>query len=680
MDITERRLAEQALFKKTENERQILHDFFMQAPAAHCILRGPNHIFELANAGYMSFIGDRDLIGKPVREALPELQGQGFFELLDQVFTSQQAFVGKEVSVIINHPQNGQNQIYVNFIYQPILNSQGETDGILVFAYEVTEQLLARQRIEESEARFRSLIEEAPVATFLVLGPEMRITVANDPMIRFWGKGKSVLGKPFREAVPELEGQPYFGLLDAVYSSGVSHSQKAAPVELMVDGQLRTSFFDYTYKPLFDIDGQVYGIMCMAHDVTEQVKAQQELAASEVRFRTMVQQAPVAMLVLRGENMVFEIVNQAMLNLLGREASIIGKPALESMPELATQPIWQTVNRVYQTGEPYFADEMPVQFVKSGVLQQGYYTFTYIPLQEDGKTVGVFQVAVDMTMQVEARLKALESEERYRTLSGELEQQVQVRTSQLQLSVLDLQRSNENLQQFAYIASHDLQEPLRKIQQFGDLLQTNYTQELGEGRDLLRRMQGAASRMSTLIRDLLTFSRISTRQEATKSISLNTVIKTTLADLDLLIQEAEAQLIIGPLPIVQGDPSQLGQLFQNLLSNALKFRIPDQTATIQVSAHQITADALPAGVKPTRAAPVYHRIDVTDNGIGFNEKYLDRIFQVFQRLHNRNEYAGTGIGLAICEKVAANHGGAITAHSQPGQGATFSIYFPSEKG
>lgn len=257
-----------------------------------------------------------------------------------------------------------------------------------------------------------------------------------------------------------------------------------------------------------------------------------------------------------------------------------------------------------------------------------------------------------------------------------LEQQVSQRTRQLETLIEDLRRSNENLQQFAYIASHDLQEPLRKIQQFGDLLRTKYTASMGDELAYLDRMQSAASRMSTLIRDLLSFSRISTQPDINELLSLDTIVQTVLLDLDLVIAETGATIVVGHLPTIEGDRLQVQQLVQNLLSNALKFRRLGTTPQIEVSASWVAFENLPKSVNPKRVALAYHRLDVADNGVGFDEKYLDRIFQVFQRLHGRNEFAGTGVGLAICEKVVSNHGGAITATSQPGLGTTFSAYFP----
>lgn len=287
-----------------------------------------------------------------------------------------------------------------------------------------------------------------------------------------------------------------------------------------------------------------------------------------------------------------------------------------------------------------------------------------------------FGASVDIHDRKLAEEALLRSESGYRQLSADLEEQVHQRTQQLQESVTELQRSNENLQQFAYIASHDLQEPLRKIQQFGDLLKNQYAPASDDAFVYLERMQSAATRMSTLIKDLLNFSRIANQQDKWRAVSLDQVVQDVLNDIDLPGVETQARIEVAPLPIVEGDARQLGQLFQNLLSNALKFRRMDTPPVIQVKSDRVWAHELPAGVKPARQAEAYHQIEVIDNGIGFEEKYVERIFQVFQRLHGQHAYGGTGIGLAICDKVVANHGGAITARSQPGQGATFSVYLP----
>ncbi|MEZ0539996.1 sensor histidine kinase [Fibrella arboris] len=252
----------------------------------------------------------------------------------------------------------------------------------------------------------------------------------------------------------------------------------------------------------------------------------------------------------------------------------------------------------------------------------------------------------------------------------------------LEISNNALNLSNDNLQQFAYVASHDLQEPLRKIQSFGDLLKAQYGSNLGaEGLDMINRMGSAANRMSLLIRDLLNYSRLTTQQAPFELVSLDRLLLDVLDDLSVAIAESGATIDYERLPVIQGDQAQLQQLFLNLLSNALKFRRADLPAHILISARQVSASEVPIAALATPAEsnrnPVYHEITVVDNGIGFDEKYADRIFQVFQRLHGKSNYPGSGVGLAICRKVVLNHSGGLSANSKPGEGAKFIVYLPA---
>jgi PAS domain S-box-containing protein len=228
---------------------------------------------------------------------------------------------------------------------------------------------------------------------------------------------------------------------------------------------------------------------------------------------------------------------------------------------------------------------------------------------------------------------------------------------------VELARSNAELEQFAYVASHDLQEPLRKIEAFGDRLKVKCAYQLSEqGQDYLTRMQKSAQRMRTLIEDLLTFSRITTKATPFVAVNLNEVISDVISDLEVRIQKTNGRIEVSELPTIKADPLQTSQLFQNLLGNALKFHRPEEPPVIKVTGKKL--------------ADEQYQISVTDNGIGFEEQYCDRIFQVFQRLHGRSEYEGTGIGLAVCAKIVARHGGLIAANSTPGRGATFIITLP----
>ncbi|MFD2569723.1 ATP-binding protein [Spirosoma soli] len=258
---------------------------------------------------------------------------------------------------------------------------------------------------------------------------------------------------------------------------------------------------------------------------------------------------------------------------------------------------------------------------------------------------------------------------------------------QLEATVQELHRSNQNLEQFAYVASHDLQEPLRKIVSFGDVLTDQFADGMSESAaDLIRRMQRSAGRMRSLVQDLLTYARLAGDTETFGLVDLNHLLLSIIDDLEITIQDRRATVQLESLPAVWGDASLLRQLFQNLMSNALKFQQPnrsDSTETPHVLIRgRVAAHAeLPAAVLPTDASQAgrrYALIKIIDNGIGFDERYLDRIFTIFQRLHGRMEYSGTGMGLAICKKVVDIHKGHITAISQEGAGATFIIYLPMQ--
>jgi signal transduction histidine kinase/predicted outer membrane lipoprotein len=244
----------------------------------------------------------------------------------------------------------------------------------------------------------------------------------------------------------------------------------------------------------------------------------------------------------------------------------------------------------------------------------------------------------------------------------------------LRSSLLQLERSNRDLQDFAMVASHDLQEPLRKIQMFGDRLRDAAGSSLSaEGQDYLRRMQAAADRGQVLIEGLLAYSRVTTKARPPAPVELETIAREVVGDLEARLAAVGGEVAIGPLPAIEADPLQMRQLLQNLVANALKFHRPDAPPRVRIEAEAVAA--APEGA----ADRDMWRLSVTDNGIGFEEKYLDRIFKLFQRLHERHVYDGAGMGLAICRRIAERHGGTITARSTPGQGSTFIVTLPARQ-
>ncbi len=279
-------------------------------------------------------------------------------------------------------------------------------------------------------------------------------------------------------------------------------------------------------------------------------------------------------------------------------------------------------------------------------------------------------ICSDIAQQATIALINAQLYERVQNQAQTLENKVQKRTSELveankklQTYTQDLERSNHELEAFAYVASHDLQEPLRKIQTFSDRISERYAAQLDDrGQDYLRRMNTAAYRMQSLIIDLLTYSRIATREQPFQQISLNYIVQEVLNDLSTHIEENKGQISVQKLPHIEADATQMRQLFQNLLSNSLKFHQPDQPPIVQIYSTSLANNTA--------------QIIIEDNGIGFDEKYLSRIFEVFQRLHGRTRYPGTGVGLAICRKIVLRHQGTITAQSQPNKGAKFIITLP----
>jgi len=255
--------------------------------------------------------------------------------------------------------------------------------------------------------------------------------------------------------------------------------------------------------------------------------------------------------------------------------------------------------------------------------------------------------------------------------------EVALRRSEAELKkfAAKLESSNRELQDFASVASHDLQEPLRKIQAFGDRLKTKHGEALGEGgRDYLERMQNAAGRMQTLINDLLTFSRVTTKAQPFVRVELAEVAAGVVSDLEARVERSGGRVEMGEMLTLDADPLQMRQLLQNLIGNALKFHQAEVPPLVKVWCERVAS-----GGREGTAGGELCRVLVEDNGIGFDEKYLDRIFTVFQRLHGRHAYEGTGVGLAVCRRIAERHGGSITATSEPGRGSTFAVTLPTSQ-
>jgi len=428
-------------------------------------------------------------------------------------------------------------------------------------------------------------------------------------------------------------------------------------------------------KYVYDTLGKPLSITGISTDISEQRQAQMTIKASEMKFRNLIEQSPVACALYLGRELIIEFTNDAMIRIWGKGDTVQGKKLINALPELKGQPYVQILEHVYDSGQAYHAQSAPADVAVNGILSTYYFDISYTPLlDEDNHVYGILEMAINATERVTALHELQRSEQLYRDLSAELETRIQLRTSELNLANRELLSSNQSLEQFAYAASHDLQEPLRKVVTFGTRLASGYQNELDEnGKFLILRMQDAAERMSSMIADLLIFSRLQVNHKAFAVVDLNHVIASVLSDLEIIIEDKQAVVEVQSLEPVWGDASQLTQLLLNLVSNALKYQPKGQVPYITILTIPVDLSELNQSVL---AGHSYLKILVNDNGIGFDQKHVQRIFQMFQRLHGKSEYTGSGIGLALCNKVVQNHYGMLTAESEPGKGSCFMAYLP----
>ena len=646
---------------------------------------------------------------------------------------------------------------------------------------------------KKSEALFRSIIEQAPVATCLFAGKEMVVEVANDIMLGYWGVDASVIGLPLDEAVPELRGQPYLKILDDVFTTGIAYTDKGAAVVLNIDGAPDIYYFDFTYKPLRNAEGEIYGVMNMSVDVTQQVLAQKHGAEIQRQILESFEESPVGIATIDEENLTFRTANPFYGKLVGRHPSeLINKPLLEAIPEIKGQGFEKLIKGVIATRVPYVAKEIPVVILKNEILETIYVDLTYQPRRDmSNKIIGILVVAIDVTQQVLSRhviedaqiaLKATVdlaklatwqldiatglftyserfgkwlglSEEitsidefynllskkdlqnfkhaiaailgseaeglivteyeitnqstgqkrivsanaqvfydaegkpehisgtaqnvtKERQLQKELTFMVKERTRELEASNHTLEISNKELQQFAYIASHDLQEPIRKISVFIEMLESNLGEIQPKSKNYIDKIKSSSGRMINLIRDVLSLSQLSNTIPVFETVDLMHTAAEIINEFELTIEQKKATVSFSGLPVIDAIALQMAQLFGNLISNALKYSRNGIAPEISITG-SLLSDEERSQFSNLHSA--LYKIEFKDNGIGFDQQYAEKIFNIFQRLHVKNEFAGTGIGLAICKKIVQNHNGYISAKSTDGHGAVFTIMLPAKQ-
>ncbi|WP_462251125.1 PAS domain-containing protein, partial [Ferruginibacter sp.] len=543
-DVTEQVLAR----KKVELQNQLFSDMLMTAPGFVATLAGPDHVYELVNEKYQSLFGKREIKGKAIMEALPELEGQGFDTLLDNVYNTGEPYVGINIPITLARDEGlAPEERYFNFSYQPMYDEYKNIFSILVFGYEVTAQVIATKKIEESESfnravlesspdcikmldadgrlqfmnsngicllelddfeqvqntywwdmwepdnrqiikdavetaksgekiqlqlfgptakgtpkwwdiivlpvqedgtdknlhrilsvsrditkqklnelkekelltRFQNLVLQAPVAICVLRGQNYVIEVINKGMYEMWDRTlEQALNKPAFEVLPELMEQGFKELLDNVYKTGERFVADELPINLKRNGKIENAFVKFVYEPLKDADGTISGVMALAHEITGEVLSRKKIEESEIKFRSLIEEAPVATCMFTGREMKIEVANDIMIGYWGKGKSVIGKPLAVAVPELKGQPFLKILDEVFTTGKTYHSNNARAELELDGLLGTYYFDFTYKPIfNAVGEVYGIMDMAVDVTEQVIASKKIEESEAHFRQLA-----------------------------------------------------------------------------------------------------------------------------------------------------------------------------------------------------------------------------------------------------------------------
>ena len=526
-----------------------------------------------------------------------------------------------------------------------------------------------REDLRRSEERYHKMIEEVQDYAIILMSPEGDIENWNKGAERIKGyKAEEIIGKNFRQFYTEKDlarKQPE-KLLQEARITGRAMDEGW---RVRKDGSLFWGSISIT--AIHDDKNEVIGFSKVTRDLTERKAAEeklktnaaelekknQELQKSEMRYHRMIAEVEEYAIILLSPEGIIENWNKGAEKIKGYKANeIVGKHFSKFYtPEDRTKKLPEKVlNEAATKGR---ATHEGWRVRKDGSLFWGSIVLTALH-DEKNEIIGFSKVTRDLT-------ERKNSEENLKANTKDLEEKNR-----------QLEQMNQALSSFAYVSSHDLQEPLRKIQTFTTRiteLETNLTER---GLDYFQRIQNAAKRMQVLIEDLLTYSRTSTDERKFETVDLNTILEDVKNDLKEKIEEKHAVIKSGDLPVLNVIAFQFRQLLTNLIGNSIKFSKSDVPPKIQItSALEKGSSKFPG----TDAAKDYHHITVTDNGIGFESEYNTKIFEVFQRLHGRSEYSGTGIGLAICKKIIENHHGFISAEGETDKGATFHLLLPAQQ-
>ncbi len=656
--------------RKVEESEEQVRAIIESAPFPIGVYLGREMRIAFSNQANLRALGkSKEVIGRLYGDVLPEFNKAQVLAQLDEVFTTGIPVHAHNVRAEVATGRNKQ-EFYYNYSLIPLFDPAGQVYGVMNTAVDVTEINQARKKAEESESRFRNMVEQAPVAITLTRGRDSVIESINVPMLRIMDKmqPEEVLGKKLLQVLPEIKDQPILGIVLGVLETGEPFRGNEVPVLLRAGEKLEQGYYNISYTPVLEA-GKITGVLHVALDVTEQVLARRKVEDSEHRFRSLIEESPVATCLFAGRDLVIEVANEEMIGIWGKGNTVMGKPLREALPELEGQPFLQILDDVFTGGKPYQARAAEALLVKDGVPGVYYFDFTYKPLfNADGQVYGILDAAVDVTEQVLARRKIEESVQVANQLAGELavaNEELQAANAEVRSTNQELSRTNVDLDNFIYTASHDLKAPISNIEGLlAALLRTLPPESLASERvqGITAMMQASVERFKKTIGNLTEIVKLQKEnsQQATQ-VNLPEIIREVLLDLEPVIRSSGAGVAVdvGNCPAIRFSEKNLRSVVYNLLSNAIKYRSPDRAPRVRISCRQ------------TGAQQVF---TVEDNGLGIEAGRMSQLFTMFKRFHTHVE--GSGIGLYMVKKIVENAGGRIEVESQVGVGSAFRVHFP----
>jgi PAS domain S-box-containing protein len=484
------------------------------------------------------------------------------------------------------------------------------------------------------------IIDNTPLPIAVYSGDELKIELANSAMIKTWGKGDQVIGKNYLDVLPEIKKEDFFKEATSVLRTGIPFHGKDKRVDLIIDGTMTTHYFNYSFIPLKDAAGTIYGVMNTGTDVTDLHLAQQQIKSSEERLRMAIDTSDLGTYEIDlATKKIKTSGNFNSIWSIDKEVSneeLIAKlhPDDFAIREKAHKEALLTGKISYETR--IVNEDQSVKWAKiNGEIVK----------DENGVPTTIIGIIQDINEQ--------------RQFEDELKRQVANSTE-------ELRRSNDDILHFANVVSHDLREPVRKIKIFNTLLRNEKEMEFNENcKKYLNKIDQSTQRMQNIIEGILSYSTLGKNTQPIETIDLNEVVENIKIDLELIIKEKGAIFVSCDLPQIEGAPILISQLFYNLMQNALKFSKADQPPRVIITCSSTILNGVDAVA-----------ITIKDNGIGIDVAFAERIFTAFERLHSKDEYEGNGLGLALCRKIAKRHNGTITATGEKDNGAEFIVTLP----